>query len=120
MSSKVTSIQSKQLSQAGVPVASDIAMLLQHDRVADLSGKDSPLHGHPLVSTALQELHSLEVLLEGEKVHCCHTFDVEVFNERHLFEGLLNSCLKCSSRFVTTLHTSGPEPLAAILGTANN
>ena len=93
-------------------------MLLQPEGVADLSGKYSPLHGHPLISTALQELYSLEVLLEGEKVHCCHTFDVEVFNERHLFEGLLDSWLKCSSRFVTPLHTSGLNPLAAILGTA--
>ena len=107
--------QTKQLSR-GCVAAGDVAKLLQPERVSDLPGKDSPLHGHPLISTALNELHGLELLLEGKKVRGCHTFDVEVFNVRHLFEGLLDRCLKGSSCFVTPLQTSGLDPLAAILG----
>ena len=117
---KAACTQTKQLSQCCVLVGGDVAILLQPERVADLSGKYSPLHGHPLVSTALQEFHSLEVLLEGKKVCGCHTFNVEVFNKRHMLEGLLDSRLKCSPRFVTCLHTPGLDPFAAILGTANH
>ena len=80
---------SKQLSQGSVHVG-DIAMLLQSGRVSDLSGKHRPLHWHPLISTALNELHSLKVLFEGKKIYRCYTFHIEVFNKGHLFESFLD------------------------------